>query len=293
MTSLCDAATKWLMTAHGHATLALASLVWIGCNTSPPATSPSAPEPSKTKPPLAVPLDQAPILVAAASDLSPAFEELAQAFEAKTHQKVSFAFGSTGLLAKQVGEGAPFDLFAAANVSFVTELVKAGACDGATQAPYARGRIVIWTKEGLVRPAASLADLVDPRFRRIAIANPEHAPYGKAAKEALEKQGIWRAIERRIVYGENVRQALQFAQSGNAEAAIVAQSLVVGSSDGTMLLVDDALHAPIDQALVACNHGQNKAGATAFANFVNSAEGREVMRRYGFALPGETSSTAQ
>jgi len=230
--------------------------------------------------------------VAAASDLSRAFEELAQAFEAKTHQEVSFAFGSTGLLAKQLREGAPFDLFAAANVSFVTEVVKAGACDGATQAPYARGRIVIWTKEGLVKPATSLTDLAHPRFQRIAIANPEHAPYGKAAKEALEKQGLWKKIEPRMVYGENVRQTLQFAQSGNAEAAIVAQSLVIGSSGGTMLLVDDALHAPIDQALVACNHGENKAGATAFASFVNSPEGRVVMRRYGFTLAGEASATA-
>lgn len=280
------------MTVHRHATLALTGLLWVGCNNPTPAPSVSSPGSDTTTHALDAPSNQAPILVAAASDLSRAFAELGAAFEAKTQQRVAFSFGSTGLLAKQLREGAPFDLFAAANVSFVAEVVKTGACDGATQVPYARGRLVIWTKQGLVKPSRSLADLADPRFQRIAIANPQHAPYGKAAKQALEKQGLWKVVESRIVYGENVQQTLQFAQSGNAEAAIVAQSLVIGSSRGASLLVDDGLHAPIDQALVACNHGKNKAGATAFASFVNSVEGRAVMRRYGFMLPRETSTTA-
>lgn len=228
------------------------------------------------------------VQVAAASDLSRAFTELGHSFEAKTQQKVVFAFGSTGLLAKQIREGAPFDVFAAANVSFVTDLVQAQACVASTQAAYARGRLVMWSRRGGVKPAASLADLTDARFTRIAIANPEHAPYGKAAKEALAKLGLWKPLESRIVYGENVKQTLQFAQSGNAEAAIVALSLVTGSHDGTYSLVDEALHAPIDQALVVCKHGKSEKAGAAFARFVNGSEGRAVMRRYGFVLPGET-----
>ncbi len=227
------------------------------------------------------------VQVAAASDLARAFEELGRAFEKKTHQKVVFSFGSTGLLAKQIREGAPFDVFAAANVSFVHGLVQARACDGATQAAYARGRIVTWSRQGGVKPAADLRELSDARFQRIAIAHPEHAPYGKAAKEALEKLGIWKAVEARIVYGENVKQTLQFAQSGNAEAAIVALSLVIGTNEGSYQLVDEALHAPIDQALVGCKNGKSFQAGVAFAGFVNSAEGRVVMRRYGFMLPGE------
>ncbi len=226
--------------------------------------------------------------VAAAADLSRAFEELGRRFETNTQQKVVFSFGSTGLLAKQIREGAPYDLFAAANVSFVTDVVRAEACERETQAAYARGRIVTWSAKDGVKPAESLGELADARFQRIAIANPEHAPYGKAAKQALQKLGVWQAVESRIVYGENVKQTLQFAQSGNAEAAIVALSLVTGSSEGRYGLIEETLHEPIDQVLVVCKNGKNFAAGAAFARFVNGTEGRLVMRRYGFMLPGET-----
>lgn len=251
------------------------------------ACSPAASSEPKAAEPVAPPTPSAVVHVAAASDLTRAFEELAKVFEAQTKQKVSFSFGSTGLLAKQIEQGAPFDVFAAANVSFVAELARSGVCDATTQAPYARGRIVVWSKNGVVPPPTKLEDLADPRFQRIAIANPEHAPYGKAAKEALEKVVLWKSVEPRVVYGENVKQTLQFASSGNAEVAIVALSLVLGTQDGSYVLVDDAQHAAIDQALIVCKNGKNRSGGAAFASFVNSAAGRLVMRRYGFALPGE------
>ncbi|MFH0902059.1 MAG: molybdate ABC transporter substrate-binding protein [Pseudomonadota bacterium] len=230
-----------------------------------------------------------PIRVAAAADLAAAFAEIGHAFERDTGQRVSFSFGSTGLFAKQIEEGAPFDLFAAASVSYVDEVVAAGVCDAATKTLYARGRLAIWTSRGAAKkttaPPQSIAELAEARFRRIAIANPEHAPYGVAAREALVAAGIWEQVRSRMVYGENVRQALQLAETGNVEAAIVALALVIRKDDGAWSLVDENLHRPIDQALVSCRRGGRFAGGRAFATFLVSETGREMMRRYGFSVP--------
>lgn len=235
----------------------------------------------------------APIKVAAAADLAVAFEQVGKAYEAKTGQKVTFSFGSTGMLSKQILEGAPFDVFAAANVSFVDEVIAAGRCDRSTQELYGRGRVVIWTKKGSPAPK-DLADLADPRFKKIALANPEHAPYGRAAKEAMGASQVWQTLEseKRLVYGENVQQTLQFAQTGNADVAIVALSLAM-SSDGTWTLVDESLHKPLDQALVVCGDGPRAARARDFASFVNSPDGRAIMKEHGFLLPGEKTAIAE
>lgn len=228
------------------------------------------------------------IKVAAAADLAFAFKEVGAAFTKQTGKAVTFTFGSTGQLAKQISEGAPYDVFAAANVSFADEVVKAGACDGATKAMYARGRIVVWTKQGTAR-VSSLADLADTRFVKLAIANPEHAPYGKAAKQAMETAGVWDTVKPKIVYGENIQQTLQFAQTGNVEAAVAALSLALVTTGGEYFLIDDKLHEPIDQALVVCKRGTNIGTAKEFAAFVNSEEGRAIMKRFGFLLPGESA----
>jgi molybdate transport system substrate-binding protein len=227
------------------------------------------------------------IAVAAASDLAFAFPELAAAFERDTGTRVTFTFGSTGQLARQIAEGAPYDVFAAASVAYVDEVVRESACDGDTEALYARGRIAMWSRRGLVTPPTSLADLADPRFKTIAIANPEHAPYGKAARDALERAGVWAAIEPRLVYGENVQQTLQFAASGNAEVALVALSLALAAPDGVYVTVDPGAHAPLEQALVVCRRGKDRGGALAFARYVSSPAGRAIMQRHGFLLPGE------
>lgn len=232
--------------------------------------------------------DAGPLRVAAAADLARAFEEVGVAFEKATGKKTTFSFGSTGLLSKQIQEGAPFDVYAAANVSYVDELIKKGSVVADTKALYARGRIVLWTKKDAERAAPKgLSDLTETRFTKIAIANPEHAPYGKAAQQALEKAGLWQTVKPKLVYGENVQQTLQFAQTGNADAAIVALSLAVGS-DGDQLTIDEALHEPIDQALAVCEGSKQKEQAKAFATYVNSKEGREILRRFGFLLPGES-----
>jgi molybdate transport system substrate-binding protein len=233
-----------------------------------------------------------PLKVAAASDLAFAFKDVGEAYEKSVGQKVVFSFGSTGLLEKQIAEGAPFDVFAAANVSFADDAVKAGACMGDSKTLYATGRVVLFTtKEAAFHPKA-VADLADARVAKIAIANPEHAPYGRAAKQAMDRAGIWDKVQSKIVYGENVQQTLQFAQSGNADVAIVALSLAT-VTPGDWAEVPSSLHDRIDQSLVVCTHG--KAGVDAgkrFTAFVGSPEGRAVMRRYGFLLPGETTTAA-
>jgi molybdate transport system substrate-binding protein len=236
----------------------------------------------------APPANNKQVRVHAASDLAKAFEEVAATFTARTGIEPVLTFGSSGLIARQVKEGAPIDLYASANVKFVDDVIAAGKCDAATKTMYARGRIVIWTKEGGVAPPAKLEDLADPRFASIAIASPDHAPYGKAAKEALEKVGIWATVEPRIKYGENISQTFQFAQTGNVEAAIVALSLSIVTKGGVSIAVPAELHAPIDQALVACGSGPGHANAKAFAEYVGSPEGRAIMMKYGFIMPGET-----
>ena len=171
------------------------------------------------------------------------------------------------------------------------DVVKAGACEADTKTTYAEGRIVLWTK-GTGGPApASLAELTRPEIVHVAIANPEHAPYGKAAKEALVQSGVWEAIGKKVVYGENVQQTLQFAQSGNAEVAIVALSLATVSG-GHATPIDPALHEPLNQALVVCHgapeaKGRLEPDARKFAAFVTSDEGGAILRRYGFVLGGE------
>ncbi|MBX3226036.1 MAG: molybdate ABC transporter substrate-binding protein [Labilithrix sp.] len=234
-----------------------------------------------------------PLRVAAAADLALAFKDVGAAFEKAEGKKVDFSFGSTGLMAKQISEGAPFDVFAAANISFVDDVVKDGSCFGDTKALYARGRIVMWSKDPQALPK-KIEDLTDPKYAKIAIANPEHAPYGKAAQQAMTKAGIWSTVQPRMVFGENVQQTHMFARSGNAEIAFVALSLAI-SSPGNWVPVDPALHEPLDQALVACKGGSAGAKrneARSFIAFIGSPEGRQIMKKFGFLLPGEEMPAA-
>lgn len=232
-----------------------------------------------------------PLRVAAAADLAHAFDEIRPAFEAQTRADIALTIGSSGLLAKQISEGAPFDLFLAANTGYVDQVVKAGLCDGSTEHTYARGRLVIWVK-GADGAALTPTSLAGDRFKHIAIANPEHAPYGVAARDALTRAGVWSKMTDRLVYGENVQQTLQLAETGNADVAIVGLSLALAQKDGSWSLIDEAQYAPIDQALVVCTHGVNAAGARQLADFLNAPVGRAILRKYGFLLPGEALAKA-
>lgn len=223
------------------------------------------------------------LTVAAASDLTPAFEEIGRAFEASQKIKVVFVFGSTGLLTKQIENGAPFDVFAAANQTFIDQLEQKGLVVPGTKRTYARGRITLWTTSEGPLKIEKIDDLTRPEVHRIAIANPDHAPYGQAAREALQTAGIWDAVQPKLVYGDNIRQTLQYAETGNVEVAIVALSLSVGSK-GRWVLVPENLHKPLDQGLGIIRGTKNEQAARAFSDFVNGAQGREIMKKYGFSF---------
>jgi len=226
------------------------------------------------------------LYVAAASDLTPAFEELGRSFEQATGIRVVYNFGSTGMLTKQIENGAPVDVFAAANVEFIDALDKKGSIIADTKALYARGRITIWMKPDGALKIERLEDLARPEVERIGIANPEHAPYGKAAREALETARIWDVVQPKCVFGENIRQTLQYAESGNVNVSIVALSLSL-QSKGRWILIPEELHKPLDQALAVLKRTRREQQARKFAAFINSEQGRPIMRKYGFVLPGE------
>jgi molybdate transport system substrate-binding protein len=226
------------------------------------------------------------VTVSAASDLTPAFREVGKLFEQKEGTKVTFNFGSTGQLTQQIEQGAPVDLFAAANVSFVEGLEKKGLIIADTMALYAQGRVTLWTRDDSALKPERVEDLAKPEYKKVAIANPEHAPYGLAAREALQTAGVWGAVSPKLVYGENIGQTLQYAESGNVDAAVVALSLST-QSGGRWVLIPAEMHKPLNQALAVIKGAKHEQEARRFAAFVNSAEGRAVMRKYGFVLPGE------
>jgi molybdate transport system substrate-binding protein len=226
------------------------------------------------------------ITVAAASDLGPVFEELGRLFEQSSGTKVVFSFGSTGMLAKQIEQGAPMDLFAAANVEFIDRLATKGLIIPETKALYARGQITLWTSEKSELKIEKIEDLALPQIKRIAIANPEHAPYGVAARDCMQAAGIWDEIQSKIVFAENIRQTLQFAETGNVDVAIVALSLSL-QSKGRWKLIPQQMYKPIDQSLAVIKSTKHEKEAKEFANFINSPQGRPIMRKFGFILPGE------
>lgn len=230
--------------------------------------------------------------VAAASDLTQAFEELGVSFEQSTGIRVIYNFGSTGMLTKQIENGAPVDLFAAANVQFIDGLEQKGLIIPDTKALYARGRITIWMNADATIRIERLEDLARTEVERVAIANPEHAPYGAAAREALKSAGVWEVVQPKCVYGENVRQTLQYAESGNVSVSIVALSLSVQSS-GRWILIPEELHKPLDQALAVIKSTRREQQARQFIAFINGERGRPIMRKYGFLLPGEPVAGAK
>lgn len=226
------------------------------------------------------------LTVSAASDLTLAFEELGAVFEEDTGIGIDFNFGSTGQLTEQIEAGAPVDVFAAANVSYIDQLADAELIFEDTQALYARGQIVLWTRGDSELTIESIDRLDDDDIQRIAIANPDHAPYGAAARDALMTAGIWDAVQDKLILGENISDTLRYAETGNVDVAIVALSLAI-PSDGLWTTIPQDLYPPIDQALAVIASTELEDEARAFALFVNSDQGRAIMREYGFLLPGE------
>ena len=232
--------------------------------------------------------------VAAASDLKFALEEIAAAFTRDTGKAVTLTFGSSGNFLRQIQQGAPFQMFLSADEGFVRQLAEAGkTVDDGTL--YAVGRIVLFAPKGSpLKVDPELKDfraaLADGRIQRFAIANPEHAPYGRAAEQALRSQGLWEAVEPRLVLGENVSQAAQFATSGSAQGGIFAYSLALSqqvSDLGSYVLLPADWHQPLRQRMVLLKGADDT--AQAFYGYVQQPAARTIFRKYGFVLPGESS----
>jgi molybdate transport system substrate-binding protein len=226
------------------------------------------------------------LTVFAASDLAFAFHELVPRFERAFGVTVTLVLGSTGNFARQIEHGAPADVFFAADESFVDRLVAGGMLIGETRALYAQGRLALVTAKTAGPKLTDLRQLLDARIRRVAIANPVHAPYGRAAREALATSGLWDAVQPKLVYGENIRQTLQYVQTGAVEAGIVALSIAdVPEIEGVP--IDPSLHRPLNQAVAVVRRSPRPELGLAFMQFLNRPDERAIMKRYGFRLPGE------
>ncbi len=231
-------------------------------------------------------------LVAAASDLQFALNEIAAAFGRETGRPVRIVYGSSGNFRRQIAEGGPFELFLSADESYVMALAREGYTidDGL---PYAIGRLALVVPEGsALKLDPTLRDVgaavADGRLRKFAIANPEHAPYGRAAQEALSAAGVWESVRGHLVLGENIAQAAQFATSGSAQGGIVALSLALAPGvlgNARYVAIPDAMHRPLVQRMVLTKRARES--AREFYRYLQQPAARAVFRRYGFALPGE------
>ena len=230
------------------------------------------------------------IVVAAASDLSFAFTEAAGQFERQTGTRVKVTLGSSGNLFSQIQNGAPFDAYFSADIRYPQKLEESGQAVPGSLYRYAVGRLVLWmpNRAGLPPPQQGLWVLLDGAIRKVAIANPKHAPYGRAAVAALQQAGVYEAVKDKLVLGENISQAAQFVESGAADAGLLALSLAVVPAmqqAGQYWEVPQETHPPIAQGAVVMKNGANRDGAQAFFSFLQRREGQEILRRYGFVLP--------
>lgn len=231
-------------------------------------------------------------VIAGAADLKFALEEIAAAFKEDTGREVNLVLGSSGNLYRQIGQGAPFRMFLSADEGFVFKLADAGKTVDRGEL-YAIGRIVILVPHGSPLKADGqlndlAAALADGRLRKFAIANPEHAPYGKRAEEALKQAGLWEKIKDKLVLGENVSQAAQFAISGGTQGGIVAYSLVLAPAVarlGSYALIPDSWHEPLRQRMVLLKGADDT--TRAFYRYMQRPAARAIMKRYGFLLPAE------
>jgi molybdate transport system substrate-binding protein len=222
------------------------------------------------------------LLVAAAADLAAVQQPLAAAFQKARGRGIEMVLGSSGILARQIERGAPYDVYLSANEQYVRSLANARKLESGSVVVYAVGRLGVWSRG---RNIADLDDLTSDRVLHVAMANPAHAPYGVAARQALERLGIWAEVQPKIVFGENVRQALQYAETGNAEATVTAWSLVY---DRGGFLVPEHLHAPIRQSGgVVAGSARSGLGRN-FLEFLTGPEGRAILQKHGF-VPAPTT----
>ena len=230
------------------------------------------------------------ITIAAAADLNFVFRELVAEYEKSTGDRVRLSLGSSGNFYAQIQNGAPFDLYFSADIAYPRKLEEAGLTVPGSLYPYAIGRIVLWAgKDSRLDLSKGLEILREPTIKKIAIANPKHAPYGRAAVAAMEQAQVYDRVKDKLVLGENISQAAQFIESGAADIGIIAMSLAVAplmQAAGQYWEIPADAHPPIEQGAVVLTGGKNQASAKAFLSFVQGAEGQAMMKRYGFVIPG-------
>lgn len=231
-------------------------------------------------------LHAAPLLVGAASDLTHCIDELTAAFTRQAPRAdIKVSLGASGNLTAQIRSGAPFDVFMSADMGYPQALAAEGAADGASLRPYALGQLAIWTLDPRFDPRLGMKVFADPRLTRIAIANPDVAPYGRAARTALEQAGLLPALQPKLVIGENVAQATQFIQSGNAQIGLISLSTVLaprmqGVGRHAVVAVDG-----LTQGAIVTRHGKANPLAARFVNFLGSPEAQAILLRHGFRVP--------
>ena len=225
------------------------------------------------------------LLVAAAANVQQAFDEIGPLFEKETGANVTFSYGSSGALAEQIEAGLPADVYVSADIDHVDGLREKGLLIDDTQRVYAIGRLTLAssTKAGVT--VSDLQGLLQPAVEKVAIADPEVAPYGRAAEEALKSAGLWDEVKPKLVYGANVGAATEYVRSGNTEAGLLPLSLVIHEPTVTYVTLDESLHQPIEQALAVVKDTKNEELARRFVAFVRGPQGRAVLEKYGFVVP--------
>ena len=229
------------------------------------------------------------ITAAAAADLQFAFQDVSARFEKDTGKTVKVIFGSSGNFFAQLQNGAPFDLFFSADIDYPKKLEAAGLAEPGTLYPYATGKIVLWvTNESKLDLSRGLKTLLDPGIKKIAIANPEHAPYGRAAVAAFKHDGIYEKVSSKFVLGENISQTASFVTSGSADIGMVALSLALApamKNKGRYTEIPTDDYPPIEQAAIILKSSQQKATARRFIDFLKTPPILELLRSYGFSSP--------
>lgn len=232
------------------------------------------------------------ITVAAAADLQFAMQDIAAQFQKQTGKSVKVTYGSSGNFYQQLQNGAPFDMFFSANVDYARKLDTAGLTEPGSLYPYATGKIVLWVpKESKLDISKGISSLLDPAVKKIAIANPEHAPYGQAAVAALKKENIYDKVSGKLVLGENISQAATFVVSGAADAGVVALALAVSPNikdKGRYVEIPADEYPPIEQACVILKSAKDKETARKFLEFIKTPAVADTLRSYGFSVPTTT-----
>lgn len=221
----------------------------------------------------------APLRIAAAADLAVCMPVLNAGFDGET----SVTVGASGTFYAQIRNGAPFDILMSADTGYPQALADAGLADGSSMMVYALGQLVLWSADPKLDTSRGLNLLTDPAVRRIAIANPEVAPYGRAAKAALQQAGLWEQLQGKLVYGENVAQTMQFVESGNAQAGLVGKGHLTGRPGGWALPAGS--YPALEQGAIITARGLAHPVAARYLQFLRSARGRALLAGCGFLLP--------